>query len=439
MLLKRSIAKKPVPKIRASQWVKPWQQVDWLLLAMPVALTIFGGVMIRSTELNQGLTDWWWHWLMGSVGLFAALLIARIRYDNLIQWHWVSYTITNISLIAVMAIGTSAKGAQRWVSIGGIPVQPSEFAKLGLIITLAALLHKRTASSLDSVFRALAITAVPWGLVFLQPDLATSLVFGAIVLGMLYWANAHPGWLILLISPIVAAILLSIPWPFPIVLFNELSLAPLGIIWSGVMGMVGWQTLPFRNFGISCIGALSLNLIGGQLGVFAWNHVLKEYQKNRLTVFVNPEHDPLGAGYHLIQSRIAIGAGQFWGWGLFKGPMTQLNFVPEQHTDFIFSAVGEEFGFIGCLVVLFVFCIICLRLLHIAQTAKDNFGSLLAIGVLSMIVFQMVVNIGMTVGLAPVAGIPLPWMSYGRSAMLTNFFALGLVESVANYRQKQKY
>ncbi len=125
--------------------------------------------------------------------------------------------------------------------------------------------------------------------------------------------------------------------------------------------------------------------------------------------------------------------------GPFNGPMTQLNFVPEQHTDFIFSAVGEEFGFIGCLVLLLVFCLICLRLLHVALTAKDNFGSLIAIGVLAMIVFQMAVNIGMTIGLAPVAGIPLPFMSYGNSAMLANFIGIGLVESVANFRNLNKY
>ncbi|MBN3962321.1 rod shape-determining protein RodA [Nostoc sp. NMS8] len=436
MLLKRSL-----PKIRWKSWVKPWQSVDWLLFCLPIAISIFGGTMILSTELKQPVTDWWWHWLVAGIGVLIALVLSRIRYELLMQWHWVTYSLTNFSLIAVMIAGTSAKGAQRWISFAGFNVQPSEFAKVGMIITLAALLHRNTASSLESVFRVLAITAIPWGLVFLQPDLATSMVFGAIVLGMLYWANANPGWLILMISPVVAAILFSISWPFaePIVLLKELSFGPLGLIWSVAMAIVGWQTLPWRRFGFGAISAWTLNILGGELGVFAWNHILKPYQKNRLTVFMDPDHDPLGAGYHLIQSRIAIGAGEVWGWGLFKGPMTQLNFVPEQHTDFIFSAVGEEFGFIGCLVVLFVFCLICWRLLHIAQTAKDNFGSLLAIGVLSMIVFQVIVNVGMTVGLAPVAGIPLPWMSYGRSAMLTNFISLGIVESVANFRQKQKY
>jgi rod shape determining protein RodA len=436
MLLKSSL-----PKIRWKNWVKPWQQVDWLLFGLPVALSMFGGLMILSTELKRPVTDWWWHWLVAGIGTLIALFIARSRYENLLRWHWVTYALTNLSLIIVMFAGTSAKGAQRWISVAGFNVQPSEFAKIGMIITLAALLHKRTASTLESVFKVLLITAVPWGLIFKQPDLATSLVFGAIVIGMLYWANANPGWLILMISPVVAAVLFSISWPLsePIVLFKDIVVGPLGLLWAVAMGIVGWLTLPWRRFGISAIGAWGLNMLGGELGIFAWKNVLHDYQKDRLSVFMNPEHDPLGAGYHLIQSRIAIGAGEIWGWGLFKGPMTQLNFVPEQHTDFIFSAVGEEFGFVGCLVVLFVFCLICFRLLHVAQTAKDNFGSLLAIGVLSMIIFQLIVNIGMTVGLAPVAGIPLPWMSYGRSAMLTNFIALGIVESVANFRQRQKY
>jgi len=422
MLLKSS--RSSLPKSRWKNWVKPWQQVDWLLFILPVAVSAFGGVMILSTELKQPVTDWWWHWAIAGIGTVMALLIARFRYENLLQWHWFSYGLINFSLIAVMFAGHSAKGAQRWINIAGFNVQPSEFAKVGMIITLAAVLHKSTASKLPDVFRALAITAIPWALVFIQPDLATSLVFGAIVLGMLFWANANPGWLLLLVSPVIAAILDNV-------------YKPGWLVWSVAMGIVAWFCLPWRRFGIGALSGFILNILGGEIGAFAWNHVLKEYQKDRLTVFMNPEHDPLGAGYHLIQSRIAIGAGEIKGWGLFKGPMTQLNFVPEQHTDFIFSAVGEEFGFIGCLVLLAVFLVICFRLLHIAQTAKDNFGSLLAIGVLSMIVFQLIVNVGMNVGLAPVAGIPLPWMSYGRSAMITNVIALGIVDSVANFRQQR--
>lgn len=410
-------------QIRWKSLIAPWQQVDWLLFALSLGLTIFGGLMIRSAELNQGLTDWWQHWLVGGIGCCLALFIARCRYENLIQWHWIIYGITNLSLIAVMVTGTSAKGAQRWISIGGFNLQPSEFAKVGVIITLAALLHSKTASTIPSVLKALAITGVPWILVFLQPDLGTSLVFGAITLGMLYWGNANPGWLILLISPIIAAILFNVFFPG-------------WIFWAAAMSVIAWLTLPWRW--LSAVGAISVNFVAGELGHLLWG-LLKDYQKDRLILFLDPDQDPLGGGYHLIQSRIAIGAGELWGQGLNKGTQTQLNFVPEQHTDFIFSAIGEELGFVGCLAVLFGFWLVCLRLLSIAQNAKDNFGSLLAIGVLSMLVFEVIVNIGMTIGLAPVTGIPLPWISYGRSAMLTNFIAIGIVESVVNYRQKLKY
>jgi rod shape determining protein RodA len=398
-----------------------WKNLDWFLLFLVMGLTVFAGVMIRSTELNQGLTDWRQHWLIGSIGLGLVFLLSRLRYEGLIQWHWLIYILTNISLISVMVIGASAKGAQRWISVGGFNVQPSEFAKVALIITLAALLHERPASTLSSIFRALSITAVPWALIFLQPDLGTSLVFGVITMAMMYWGNANLGWIILMMSPVVSAILFNL-------FFN------VWIIWAVAMVVIAWITLPWRN--IAALGALLLNYLSGELGGVFWN-LLRDYQKDRLILFLDPYKDPLGGGYHLIQSRIAIGAGQMWGQGLNEGTQTQLNFIPEQHTDFIFSAVGEEFGFVGSMVILFIYWLICLRLVAIARGAKENFGSLLAVGVLAMIAFQVVVNLGMNIGLAPVTGIPLPWFSYGRSALLTNFIAIALVESVVNSQQKK--
>lgn len=412
--------------IRRFSWraiIRPWRQMDWLLMLLVIALTVGGGLMIRSTELQDELVDWYSHWIVGGIGFALSLWIARSRYDSLLHWFWIIYGVMNASLIAVMVIGTVGLGAQRWISIGGITIQPSEFAKLGLIITLAALLHRRTASTIPAVVNALLVTAVPWILIFLQPDLGTSLVYGAITLGMLYWANAKLGWIVLMISPVVAAILFSL-------------LLPGWFIWTALMMLIGWRTLPWPLLG--ALGAAVLNLVSGGLGKVFWG-ILHDYQKDRLILFLDPGKDPLGGGYHLIQSRIAIGAGQLWGRGLTNGTQTQLNFIPEQHTDFIFSAVGEELGFVGAIALICVFWLVCLRLVIIAQNAKDNFGSLLAIGVLSMLVFQVIVNIGMTIGLAPVTGIPLPWMSYGRSALLTNFIALGLVESVANHRSQLKF
>ena len=397
-----------------------WQQLDWLLMLLVIGLTFFGGVMIRSAELSQAVTDWTQHWIFGGIGLVIVLGMARIPYTNLLRWHWVTYGATNGLLLAVIALGNSAKGAQRWISIAGIQVQPSEFAKVGLIITLAAILHRRPANTLPTFLRALAISLPPWLLVFRQPDLGTSLVFGAIALGMLYWANANPGWLLLLVSPLAAAILHSVS-------------IPIWVVWVVLAGIVAWLTMPLRW--VSAIVTIGVNLSAGFLGEVIWG-ILKEYQRKRLIVFLNPEADQLGAGYHLIQSRIAIGAGELWGQGLNQGTQTQLNFIPEQHTDFIFSSIGEEFGFVGGVCLLLTFFILCWRLLKIAREAPDNFGSLLAIGILSMISFQVIVNISMTIGVAPVTGIPLPWISYGRSALITNFVAIGLVESVANYRRR---
>ncbi|MCD8486566.1 MAG: rod shape-determining protein RodA [Desertifilum sp.] len=417
------LQKRLMRRVNWTSFLYPWQRVDWLLLFLTVGLTTIGGIMIRSTELNLGWTDWWQHWLVGGIGLVLAMLLARWHYKNLLQLQWVIYAITNLSLIAVIFIGTTALGAQRWITIGGFNLQPSEFAKLGLIITLACLLHTNTASTIPMLLKTLGIALVPWILVFLQPDLGTSLVFGAITLGMLYWGNANPGWLVLLVSPVVSAILFNI-------------YLPGWLIWVALLAIIAWFSLPWPRLG--SIGAVGVNFAAGELGFFLWG-LLKDYQKDRLILFLNPEKDPLGGGYHLIQSRIAIGAGELWGRGLNQGTQTQLNFIPEQHTDFIFSAIGEELGFVGCVAMLAVFWLICLRLVLIAQNAQDNFGSLLAIGVLSMVVFQVVVNIGMTIGLAPVTGIPLPWMSYGRSALLTNFLAIGLVESVANHQQKRRF
>ncbi|NJO39670.1 MAG: rod shape-determining protein RodA [Cyanobacteria bacterium CRU_2_1] len=404
--------------------LQPWQEVDWLLFLLVIGLTSFGGIAIRSTELHNGDADWWQHWVGGGIGAMIALAIARWRYENLMQWRWIIYILTNLLLLAVVLIGTTVNGAQSWIYIGDFNFQPSEFAKIGVIITLAATMQEQGASTIPMVLKILSITAVPWMLIMLQPDLGTSLVFGAITLGMLYWGNANPGWLILLISPIVSAILFGV-------------FLPGWLAWVVLMLIIAWRTLPWAWSGSFSVAVV--NLVAGGLGKFVWDYVLKEYQRDRLSLFLTPDKDPLGGGYHLIQSRIAIGAGQLFGRGLNQGTQTQLNFIPEQHTDFIFSAIGEELGFIGCVAVLVIFWIICLRLVIIAQNAKDNFGSLLAIGVLSMIVFQLLINIGMTIGLAPVTGIPLPWLSYGRSSLLTNFVALGIVESVNNHRHRLKF
>lgn len=413
---------------------EPLKDVDWWLIGAAISLTILGGLLIRSTQLHTRVigfeVNWFQHWVTGIVGLGVMFALAYFRYDKLEQWPWIIYILTCASLLFVKFSGTSALGAQSWISIGGFNVQPSEFAKLGVIIVLAAVLGEEEAATIPSLIRALLILVIPWALVFIQPDLGTSLVFGAIALGMLYWANAKPGWIILMMSPLLSAILFGmgtgkiwffVPW----------------FAWLVFMGVTAWRSLPWPRIG--AFMAVALNSLAGGLGTWVWTNVLKEHQRIRLISFLDPTKDPLGSGYHLIQSSIAVGSGQLWGSGLNQGSQTQLEFIPEQHTDFIFSAVGEEMGFIGAMLVLMLFWLVCLRLLIIAQNAKDNFGSLIAIGVLSMVLFQTFINVGMTIGVSPVTGIPLPWLSYGRSALLTNFIGLGLAESVANHRQRFRF
>jgi rod shape determining protein RodA len=430
------------PKFNLKPFFRPWEQVDLWLASAVVSLIVLAGLMIRSTEIQSLMekSDWtqqwlsgygWQHWVTGMVGLSCAVGLARFRYELLMQWKWVLYGITNVGLIAVRFIGKEELGAQRWINILGFHVQPSEFAKLAVIIMLAGLLHERPATSLLAMFRAIAVVALPWTLIFFEPNLGTSLVFGAVTLGMLYWGNANPGWILLILSPILSAIAFS--------LLHQLGNAYL-VIWGGwilALGLIAWRTLPWKHW--AGLAAIGINLLTSGLGDFLWNNVLHDYQKERLTLFMHPEQDASGGGYHLIQSRIAIGAGKLFGRGLHHGTQTQNSFVPEQHTDFIFAAVGEELGFIGSALVLLLFLAICFRLLVIAQNAKDDFGSLIAIGVFTMILFQTVINIGMTIGLSPVTGIPLPFLSYGRSALLMNCLAIGIVESVANYRRRTRF
>ncbi|MCS6782165.1 MAG: rod shape-determining protein RodA [Gloeomargarita sp. SKYBB_i_bin120] len=406
-----------------STWWRPWQDTDRTLWGAVLGLTVIGVTAIFSTGLTSKANDWWQQTLIVLLGSVIALGLARWPYETLRRWHWVTYALANALLVAVMMVGTSALGAERWIAIGGFHLQPSEFAKVAVIVTLAALLEHSRAPALWTILQAAAVVLPPGVLVFIQPNLGTALIFAAITLGMLYWANIPLAWIGLLLSPLVSAILLF------------LSLPAWGL-WVAAMTLVGWWALPWPRWG--ALTALVVNLLSGRLGQFFWG-LLKDYQRDRLILFLDPDKDPLGGGYHLIQSRIAIGSGGLWGQGLFQGTQTQLSFIPEQNTDFIFSVIGEELGFVGSMLVVFLFWLVALRLVLIARSARDGFGSLIAIGVLSMWMFQAVINIGMTVGLAPITGIPLPFLSYGRSAMLANLIALGLVQSVANHRRQSLY
>ena len=386
-----------------------------MLWGIPLGLTALAGILIASTQRQADYADWYQHWITAAVGIGLALLVASLRLERVQALQWPIYGVTILSLVAVRFVGTSALGAQRWISIGGVHVQPSEFAKLAAILLLAGVLSRFPVERPVDLVRPIGLIALPWGLVFIQPDLGTSLVFGAVLLVMLFWAGLPLTWLVLLLSPLVAAIVAGVQ---PLLL----------IVWVPLMGWLAWTSLPWKRAGLAVVVAVQ--------GLFAvitpylWMHGLKEYQRDRLVLFLDPSQDPLGGGYHLLQSKVGIGSGGLWGTGLMHGHLTLLRFIPEQHTDFIFSALGEETGFVGSTLVVLAYALLCWRLLQIATRARTDVEALLVVGIGAMLMFQVVVNICMTIGLGPVTGIPLPWVSYGRSAMLVNYVSLGLCASV---------
>ncbi|NPV73833.1 MAG: rod shape-determining protein RodA [Pelotomaculum sp.] len=325
------------------------------------------------------------------IGLGVMLFMLGIQYEDLAKHMKALYALNLVMLGAVIFFGHSALGATRWIGIGSFKFQPSEFAKLIIIICFAAFLVRRKGklNRLKDLLPCFAFMGVPVLLILMQPDLGTSLVYMAIMFGMLFAAGARPA---LLAGLIVGGLSLVSLW-----------------IWA--------------HFWFEANSSFDLWI------------PLKDYQLKRLTIFLNPWKDWHGDGYHVIQSQIAIGQGGFFGRGLFQGSQTHGDFLPIQETDFIFSVVGEELGFVGAVALLFLFFVLIYRCIYIAVNAKDCFGFLLSAGVISMITFHVMVNVGMTTGIMPVTGIPLPMFSYGGSSMITNLAAMGLLLNINAKRQ----
>ena len=394
---------------------QPFGDTDLMLWGIPLLMVFIAGILIASTQRQVRYTDWYQHWITAVVGMAIALLLARIPLERLIRLQWPIYGAMVISLVAVRIVGTSALGAQSWINIGGFYVQPSEFAKLGAVLLLAIVLGRHPVERPVDLLRPIALIGLPWLLVFVQPDLGSSLVFGSILLAMLFWSGMPGIWVVLLLSPLVSAIAAgTLPW--------------LLIAWLPLVGWWAYQSLPWKRTAAAV--ALAVQLVFALGTPWLWQHGLLPHQRARLTLFLDPGQDPLGGGYHLIQSMVGIGSGELWGTGLLKGSLTKLRFIPEQHTDFIFSALGEETGFIGSVLAVAGYALLMWRLLQIAGCARSDYESLLVVGIGAMLMFQVVVNINMTIGLGPITGIPLPFLSYGRSAMIMNFMALGLCAAV---------
>ena len=384
------------------------------LLMVPLLLVIISSILIKSVQRDLLYSDFISHLLTGFIGYFLAILISYIPMERIRKYLIPFYFGSLISLILIYFFGLSAFGAQRWLSLGIFSFQPSEVAKLSTILILALVLERKTISSIKDLFIPFFIVILPWLLIFFQPDLGTSLVVIVLTFVMLYWSQMPIEWILIFVFCIITSILYFVA---PYFLF----------LWIPFMGYLAFRSSTKKIIFVSLV--IAIHSLVAKLTPIFWEFGLKEYQKDRLILFLDPSRDPLGGGYHLLQSKIAIGSGGLIGSGLLKGKLTNLQFIPEQHTDFIFSALGEEMGFLGSVIVLFLFFILISQLIKVSKNARTNFESLIVIGIASTFLFQIMINLFMTIGLGPVTGIPLPFMSYGRTSLLINFICIGLALS----------
>jgi rod shape determining protein RodA len=352
-----------------------FREFDWPLLGMVLLLCTLSVVEIYSATLHTKYVGFHTKQMMWiGAGLVAMFIFSKIDYHRLIDWAPWAYGVFLAALVAVLLVGHKAMGGRRWLKLGPMQFQPSEWVKLVLILVVARYFANLGGRSLTwkDIFKAFALVIIPMLLVIKQPDLGTTLTYAPILVAGLFFGGIN--------------------------LKQSLILVTAALVFVAGAWMSG--------------------------------KVLKPYQKARLTSFVNPGNDPRGAGYQLLQSEIAVGAGGVWGQGAAKGTQTQGNFLPIPHADFIFAAFSEEHGFVGALFVLLLYFSILMRLIQNAQTAADLSGSLIIMGVVAVLTFQILVNVGMVIGFMPVTGIPLPLMSYGGSSVLFTFLALGAAMNV---------
>jgi rod shape determining protein RodA len=365
-----SLTRKDAKTTKAETGAK-WKSLDPVLLLVSLALSAFGilAVYVAGADAPQTYAA---NQAFGFVvGLAGAVPLALIDYRFWWRHLRLIYGVVVLMLLAVLVIGVTVSGAQRWVYIGPLQVQPAEFAKLGMVIVLAGYFAEKRVGEYLVFFKALCILSVPALLVFMQPDLGTALVFGAVFVSMAYIAGA-----------------------------KLLQLG--GLLAAGVAAAI-----------------LAVKL-----------KILEEYQVARLAAFMNPEVAPT-VGYQVAFSKMAIGSGGLTGKGLDATTLANLGFLPEDHTDFIFSNLAERVGFVGSMVLIALFFLLIWRILHVATISRDRFGVLIAVGVATIFLFHVFVNVGMTMGIMPVTGIPLPFISYGRSSLVVSVLSLGLLQSVA--------
>ena len=394
---------------------------DYPLAMIALLLTAFGIAVVYSA----GQTDYpsasvqaaWLRQLMWlAVGLVAFLVVSRLSVRFLEWAAWPGYLLAIALLVITLVFGSGAGTAESmkgWLTIGGRRLgQPSELAKIAVALMLARVLasYRVPPRSLVDLIKPGIVVLIPWLLVMLQPDLGTGLVFIGLFFAMLFWSGVSGTLLLLAASPVVSLVLAGS--------------TGIWITWFIILCVAIWFYKPFVVEGVVLVIA---NLTMGVAAPIIWEKVLDPHQRDRLLVFLDPSRDPKASGYQIAQSRIAIGSGGWTGKGYTQGSQKRLAFLPEQHTDFIFAVVGEELGFLGVAAALTLFLLLFLRVIRVATRASDSFSSLVAFGLAGSWFVHVIINVGMTINLMPITGIPLPFFSYGGSFLLSCWIAVGVL------------
>lgn len=402
-------------------WLK--ENIDGTILVITLLLCAIGIVSIYSATYDAGASVFFYRQLgWVGIGFLLMLAIALLPLRTLQLFSYIVYGVSILFLGAVLVIGKTVAGSTSWFGFGGLGLQPSEFVKVTTILALASYLSNRYVDlhRMKSILRTSAFVFVPVVFILLQPDTGTALIYLGMLLFILYWAGASNFLMLAIIAPGVAAIS-SLAGNTAFFIVVVVTLALLFVLrenrfYSAIV------------FSFTVLVGISVQFIFGKLA---------PYQQKRILTFLNPEADPLGAGYNALQSKIAIGSGGMFGKGFLQGTQTQLNFIPAQWTDFIFCVPSEEFGFIGACLILLLLLLLLYRGMKIANTAKSRYASIVAIGVTSVFTMHITINLGMSMGMVPVIGVPLPFLSYGGSNMLTNMIMSGLLLNM--YANRKEY
>ncbi|NQT65617.1 MAG: rod shape-determining protein RodA [FCB group bacterium] len=397
------------------------KKFEWIIFGLLLILMVIGIISIYTASSTRIADDFLFDnyylkqfiWII--ISMLILFLVLKIPNAVIDVSIFPVYFITILLLIWVLFL-PEIKGSHRWISLGLVNFQPSEFAKLFTILTISKYISKPLLSDGQILLRAFAVTSVPITLVMLEPDLGTALIFLVILFSILLVSDLPKFYLILIVSP-----LLSITFSFS--------------IWIFIVYIVLLIYLLYRsNLDKVIIGfAVAINTFIFFITPIFWNS-LKDYQQNRILTFINPMRDPFGAGYQIIQSKIAIGSGGLFGKGFLMGTQKNMNFLPEHHTDFIFSVIGEEFGFFGCTFILLIYFLFLYKIAKSIRKIKRKEYRFVSIGILAYLTFQIFINIGMNLGIVPTTGIPLPFLSYGGSNLLINVTAIGFILKYLNER-----